>query len=83
MEKNKKKKNYYQNNKKYYHKNNHQQESKPKNTYDKIVNVRNDVSEIKESNIIEEDNYLVMKLVFVTIVVIAIIFSSLLVFHLL
>ncbi len=76
------KKKYYKNNKNYY-KNNHKKEknvSNKKLTYDEIVNVRNDVSEIK---VIEKnnDNIPTIRLVAISIVILAIIFGSLLVFR--
>lgn len=81
---NKKKNYYYKNNKNYYYKKKTKKEDKPKNTYDKLVNVRNDVDEIESSNIVNIDNnYSVMKLVAISIVVMAIVFGSLLLFHLL
>ena len=80
---NKKKNYYYKNNKNYYYKKKTKKENKPKNTYDKLVNVRNDVDEIESSNIVNIDNnYSVMKLVAISIVVMAIVFGSLLLFHL-
>ena len=80
---NKKKNYYYKNNKNYYYKKKTKKEDKSKNTYDKLVNVRNDVDEIENSNIVNIDNnYSVMKLVAINIVVMAIVFGSLLLFHL-
>lgn len=80
---NKKKNYYYKNNKNYYYKKKTKKEDKSKNTYDKLVNVRNDVDEIESSNIVNIDNnYSVMKLVAISIVVMAIVFGSLLLFHL-
>ena len=80
---NKKKNYYYKNNKNYYYKKKTKKEDKSKNTYDKLVNVRNDVDEIENSNIVNIDNnYSVMKLVAISIVVMAIVFGSLLLFHL-
>lgn len=81
MEKNKKKKYYYDNNKKYYHKKRESKEEKPKNTYEKLVNVRSDVLEVENNKVINDNDYSVMKLVAISVIIVAIIFSSLLLLH--
>lgn len=83
MEKNKKKKYYYDNNKKYYHRKreNKEEQSKNKNTYEKLVNVRSDVLEVEDNKVINDNDYSVMKLVAISIIIVAIIFSSLLLLH--
>ena len=77
------KKKYYKNNKNYYRKNNNNKDSKvmdKKLTYDDIVNVRKDAEEIKILNN-RDSNISVIKLVSLSIVILAIIFGSLLLFR--
>ena len=83
MENNKKGKKYYSNNKKYYYKNNSYKKApeKEKITYDKLVNVRNSVDEIEEDNL-PNNRYNVLRFVCILIILMAIIFGSLLLFHL-
>ena len=82
MENNKKKKNYYQNHKKnYYKKNNNKNNSKKKITYNDLVNIRSDTSEINDKDI--DNSLLILRIIAVSIIVLAIIFGSLLLFHIL
>ena len=76
MEKNKKKY-YYSNNKRYYPKKK-KEENKPKMTYEKIVNIRNDVDDV---NIVTITSNTTLKIAAVILVTLAIIFCSLILFH--
>ena len=80
MEKSNKKKYYYKNNnKKYYSKKKRVDKMEEKVTYEKLIATeRNDDLNNKSVGI----NYNIMTIVFVSIVIMAIVFSSLLLFHL-
>ncbi len=77
-------KKYCQNNKKYYNKkkNNIEKSNSHIKNYDNLVNVRKNVDELDEL-IIKENNedIRIMKIVAGAIVVLAIVFGSLLLFH--
>ena len=85
MENNKKKKNYYQNSKnKYYKKNNRDKtESKKKITYNDLINVRSEIDEVEVKNQSIDNTISNFRIIAVSIIVLAIIFGSLLLFHIL
>ena len=83
MEKNKKKNYYKNNNKKYYSKNKKKNnEVKEKITYDSLVNVRESVDEVEYQPLPIGNREFIIKFVAISIVLLAIIFGSLLLFHL-
>ena len=77
---NKNKKYYYHNNKNHY--NNKKNATNQVKTYNDIVNVRSDASEI-ESISLPSNNSLTLKIVAFATIVLAIVFGSLLLFHVL
>lgn len=78
----KNKKNYYSKNKKYYNNKKDNTNNVKVKKYDDLVNIRNDVSEVENINAFGDDNNLILKVVMVSIIVLAIVFGSLLLFHL-
>ena len=80
MDKKNKKKYYYTNNKKYYTKKKKKEE---KMTYDKIVDARKSVDELEDNvKLTYSNNSIIAKMVAISVIIIAIVFSSLLLFHL-
>lgn len=84
MEKENKKKYYYNNNKKYYSKKKkvNNDNSKEKLTYEKIVNKRTSPDEIDDTEDVYYSDDKVLKIVAVSIMVLAIVFGSLILFRL-
>ena len=81
MEKENKKKYYYNNNKKYYSKKKkvNNNDKKVKVTYESLINKENNISEINNDYYTDDK---VMKIVAVSIMVLAIVFGSLVLFRL-
>ena len=78
----KNKKNYYSKNKTYYKNKKDNTNNVKVKKYDDLVNIRNDVSEVENINAFGDDNNLILKVVMISIIVLAIVFGSLLLFHL-